>query len=57
MTDFKRLCSTCESYSQASYTIAYINSFLQNLNITFVELRYHFEACRPSQTNGYTLSF
>jgi hypothetical protein len=54
MTDF-RLCSICQSNSQANlchYTQKLVSV---KLEFTFVDLRYFFEDCRPSQTTHLKL--
>ena len=55
MTDF-RLCSTCESRSQASlchYTLKLISD---QSELTIARLRYSLGGDRPSQTTHHTVS-
>lgn len=56
MTDMLRLCSTCLSYSQASFSHCTQKFISTEFELTFVELRYYFEASRPSKTTYFALS-
>ena len=53
MTDF-RLCSTCQSRSQASLCHCTLQLMSDQLELTFARLRYSLGGDRPSQTTHHT---
>jgi len=55
MADF-RLCSTCESYSQASLYHYALQLVSVQFELTFARFRYSLGSDRPSQTTHVTLS-
>ena len=55
MTDF-RLCSTCQSRSQASLCHCTRRPISDRSELTMARLRYSFGGDRPSQTTHHTLS-
>uniref|UniRef100_A0A2P2KAX0 Signal anchor n=1 Tax=Rhizophora mucronata TaxID=61149 RepID=A0A2P2KAX0_RHIMU len=55
MTDF-RLCSTCQSCSQAGFCHCTQRPISDRSERTFVLLRYSLGGDRPSQTAHHTLS-
>ena len=55
MTDF-RLCSTCQSHSQASLCHCTLRTISDRSELTFARLRYYLGGDRPSQTTHHTMS-
>ena len=55
MTDF-RLCSTCQSHSQAGLCHCTLRTISDRSEPTFARLRYYLGGDRPSQTASHTLS-
>ena len=53
MTDF-RLCSTCQSHSQASLCHCTLRTISDRSELTFARLRYYLGGDRPSQTTHHT---
>ena len=54
MADF-RLCSTCQSYSQASFYHYALQLISEQLELTFARFRYSLGSDRPSQTTHVPL--
>ena len=54
MTDF-RLCSTCESHSQASLCHCTLRTISDRSELTFARLRYYLGGDRPSQTTHHNV--
>ena len=52
MTDF-RLCSTCQSHSQASLCHCTLRTISDRSELTFARLRYYLGGDRPSQTTHH----
>ena len=55
MTDF-RLCSTCQSHSQAGLCHCTLRTISDRSEPTFARLRYYLGGDRPSQTTHHTMS-
>ena len=55
MTVF-RLCSTCQSHSQASLCHCTLRTISDRSELTFARLRYYLGGDRPSQTTHHTMS-
>ncbi len=55
MTDF-RLCSTCQSHSQAGLCHCTLRTISDRSEPTFARLRYFLGGDRPSQTTHHTMS-
>jgi hypothetical protein len=53
LTDF-RLCSTCQSCSQASLCQYTLNLISDQIELTIARLRYNLGGDRPSQTTRHT---
>ena len=51
-----RLCSTCQSYSQASIYHYALQLISDQSELTFARLRYFLGGYRPSQTTSHILS-
>ena len=56
MTVF-RLCSTCQSHSQASLCHCTLRTISDRSELTFARLRYYLGGDRPSQTTHHTMSW
>ena len=55
MTDF-RLCSTCQSHSQAGLCHCTLRTISDQFELTFARLRYSLGGDRPSQTTNHIMS-